>query len=81
MKFYGVVRVGTIKNCLNVGGSLGLINKGAKNAIIVVAWPDHGAGNDPEALGLALHHHGPTFINAYCQDATNLVDWDDRTYT
>ena len=23
------------------------------------------AGNDPEAFGLALHHQGPTFINAY----------------
>ena len=30
---------------------------------------------DPEALGLALHHHGPTFINAHQQTATNwLID-------
>ena len=29
-----------------------------------------------EALGLALHHHGPTLINTYCQAATNLVDGD-----
>ena len=32
-----------------------------------------GAGNDPEASGLAFRQ-GPTFINAYCQAATNLVD-------
>ena len=29
--------------------------------------PDWGADNDPEALGLAFHHQGPTFINACCQ--------------
>ena len=40
----------------------------------VVAFPDRGAGNDPQALGLAFHHQGPTFINLYCQAATNLVD-------
>ena len=32
-----------------------------KNTIIVVACPDRGVGNDPEALGLAFHQ-GPTFI-------------------
>ena len=65
-----------MKNWLNFGGDLGLLkmSKLAKNAIIVVAWPDHGAGDDPETLGLALHHHGPTYINAYYQAATNLVD-------
>ena len=41
---------------------------------MVVVCPDFGAGNEPEALELALHHLGPTFINAYCQAATNLVD-------
>ena len=35
---------------------------------------DQGKGTDPEALGLAFHHPSPTFINAYCQAATNLVD-------
>ena len=39
------------------------------------ARPDRGAGNDSEALGLVFHH-GPTFVNAYCQAATNLVDRD-----
>ena len=37
---------------------------------------DRGAGNDPEALGIAFHHQGPTFINAYYQAATSLVDQD-----
>ena len=32
-----------------------------KNTIIVLACPGWGAGNDPEALGLAFHQ-GPTFI-------------------
>ena len=30
--------------------------------MIVIACPDQGAGNDPEALGLAFYHQGPTFI-------------------
>ena len=37
---------------------------------------DRGAGNDPEVWGLALHHHDPTFINTYCQAATNPADGD-----
>ena len=41
-----------------------------ENTIVVVAWPVRGAGNNPEALGVALHHHSPTFINV----TTNLVD-------
>ena len=52
------------------------LSKSAKKqnpTTLVVALPDRGAGNDPEALGLAFHHQGPTFINAYCQAATNLV--------
>ena len=37
--------------------------------------PDQGACNAPEAPGwLAFHHHGLTFIHAYCQAATNLVE-------
>ena len=44
-----------------------------RNTIIVLACPERGAGNDSEALGLAFHQ-GPTFIDAYCQGATNLVD-------
>ena len=31
---------------------------------MAAAYPDQGAGNDPEPLGLALHHHGPTFISS-----------------
>ena len=44
-----------------------------KPTIIVVVCPDRGAGNDPEAVGLNFHQC-PTFINAYCQAATSLVD-------
>ena len=51
MKFYGVVLGSIMKNWLNFGCDLG-----AKNTIIVVAWPDCGLGNDPEPLGLAFHH-------------------------
>ena len=47
-----------------------------KNSIIVVACPDQGEGTDPETLGLAFLHQGPTFNNAYCQADTNLVDRD-----
>ena len=39
-----------------------------KIILVVVACPDRGAGNDPEALGLAFHQ-GLSFINAYCQAA------------
>ena len=28
--------------------------------MIVVAWPIHGAGTDPEAFMLAFYHHSPT---------------------
>ena len=44
-----------------------------KKIIKVVAYPDRGAGNDPGALGF---HQSPTFISAYFQTATNLVDRD-----
>ena len=40
------------------------IDKCTKNTIIVVAWLDRLTGNDPVVLGLVVHHHGPTFINA-----------------
>ena len=35
--------------------------------MIVVVGPDRGAGNNPEALVLALHHHSPTLIDAHFQ--------------
>ena len=36
------------------------------NTIIVAAYPERGAGNDTEAVGLAFHQ-GPTFtIYNYC---------------
>ena len=46
----------------------------SKNTIIVVAWPDRGAGKDPEALGLDFYQQLNTFVNAYRQAAANLVD-------
>ena len=44
--------------------------------MIVVACPDQCEGTDSEALGLAFHHQGPTFIKVYCQAATKLIDQD-----
>ena len=38
--------------------------------------PDRGACNGPEPLGLGFCHQSSTFINAYCQAATSLVDRD-----
>ena len=47
-----------------------------KNLIVVEVCYDQGEGTDPEALGQAFHHQGPTFIKAYCQAVTSLVDQD-----
>ena len=58
------------KKLLNFGGNLGLLRfgkKNTKNSNTVAACCGRSKGNDPEALGLAFHHQGPTFINAYCQ--------------
>ena len=52
------------------------MSEGAKNSKIAVGCPDQGAGNDPEPLWLVFYHQGSTFINAYCQVATNFVDRD-----
>ena len=47
------------------------MRKSAKKPIIVVAYPDHGAGNDPNLFflwggggggGVVLHHQGSTFL-------------------
>ena len=46
------------------------MRKGVKNTIIVVACPDRGAYEDPEALELAFHQ-GPTFINAFVNNKHN----------
>ena len=50
MKFYGGVLSSTRKNWLNFGGDLGIVRwvSEQKTIIIVVAYPDRGAGNDPE---------------------------------
>ena len=50
MKFYGWVLSSTRKNWLNFGGDLDIVRwvNEPKNTVIVVAYPDHGAGNDPE---------------------------------
>ena len=50
MKFYGGVPSSTRKNWLNFGGDLGIVRwvNEQKTTIIVVAYPDRGAGNDPE---------------------------------
>ena len=46
MKFYGGVLGSTMKNWLNFGGNLGILRwvNEQKNTIIVVAYPDRGAG-------------------------------------
>ena len=50
MKFYGRVLSSTSKNCLNFGGDLGVVRwvNEQKYTVIVVAYPDRGAGNDSE---------------------------------
>ena len=64
MKFYGGVRGSKMNKWLNFGGDLSLLRWVIEQKYIVVAaCRDRGAGNDPEALGLAFHQ-GPTFINA-----------------
>ena len=50
MKFYGGVMGSTMKNWLNFGGDLCILRwvNEQKTTIIVVAYPDRGAGNDPK---------------------------------
>ena len=72
MKFYGRVLSSTRKNWLNFGGDLGIVRwvNEQKNTVIVVAYPDRGAGNDPELffffffLGgwVVFHNQGSTFL-------------------
>ena len=71
MKFYGRVLSSTRKNWLNFGGDLGTVRWviEQKNTIIAVAYPDRGAGNDPEPfffffLGewLVFQNQGSTFL-------------------
>ena len=56
MKFYGEVLDSTLKTWLNFGGDLGILRwvNEQKSTITVVAYPDHGASNDPKPLGLAF---------------------------
>ena len=77
MTFYVEVWGGKRKNWLNFGGDLRVLRRvnEQNNTIIVAACSKWGAGNDPETLKLAFRQ-GPTFINAYFQAATNLVDRD-----
>ena len=52
MKFYEGVPGGKMNKWLNFGGDLGLLRwVNEQNTIIVVSYPDQGAGNDPQALG------------------------------
>ena len=39
------------------------MSKWAKQIIIVVAYPDRGAGNNSKPLGLAFHHQGSTLLH------------------
>ena len=60
MKFYGGVLSSTRKNWLNFGGDLGTVRwaNEQKNTIIVVAYPDRGAGDDPEPFFFFLGEQG-----------------------
>ena len=70
MKLHGVLLGSTMKNWSKFGGDLGILRwvKEQKNTIIVVAYPDRGAGNDPKLSfflgggGLVFHHEGSTFL-------------------
>ena len=42
---------------------------------MAAAYPDQGAGNAPEPLGLTLHYQGPTFINAVMHIVKLLQTW------
>ena len=48
MKFYGGIQSSTRKNWLNFGGDLGIVRwvNEQKNTILVVAYPDRGAGQN-----------------------------------
>ena len=73
MKFYGEVL--SRKNWSNFGGDLGIVRwvNEQKISIIVVAYPDHGTGNDLEPFffffffflgegGGVFHNQGSTFL-------------------
>ena len=65
MKFYGGVVDSIMKNWLYFGGDLGILRwvNEQKTTIIVVAYPDRGAGNDSKPLGLVFHHEGSTLLH------------------
>ena len=64
MKFYEGVLSSTVKNLLDFDGHLGNLTwvNEQKSTIIVLAYPDRGAGNYPEPLVFVYHHQGPTFL-------------------
>ena len=88
MKFYGGVQSSTRKNWLNFGGDLGIVRwvNEQKNTIIVVAYPDRGAGDDPEPFfffffffflgggggGLLFHNQGSTFLQWAIYESNDL---------
>ena len=72
LKFYGGVLGCTMKNSLNFSGDLRILRwvNEQKNTIIVVAYTDRGACNDPflgvggggVGGGVVFHHQGSTFL-------------------
>ena len=83
MKFYGGVQSSTRKNWLNFGGDLGIVRwvNEQKNTIIVVAYPDRGAGNDPEpffffffflGVGVVFLNQGSTFLQWAIYESNDL---------
>ena len=87
MNFYGGVQSSTRKNWLNFGGDLGIVRwvNEQKNTIIVVPYPDSGAGNDPEHIffffflgvrggggGVVFHNQGSTFLQWAIYESNDL---------
>ena len=53
------------------------MSKWAKKIIIVVAYPDRGAGNDSKPLGLAFHHQGSKPLGlAFHHQGSTLLHWE-----
>ena len=64
MKYYGGVQGANMKHWLNFGDDVGLlrwVNEQKYHNSCSMTF--YGAGNDPEAFGVALHHYGRTFYD------------------
>ena len=78
MKFYGRVLSSARKNWLNLGGDLGIVRwvNEQKNTVIVVAYPDRGAGNDPVLFFIILFLGG---VGSLSQPRLNIFTVGNMT--